>query len=250
MHAVDTLIYEYPTNDCIRACLKLEPLLQQVQHFNTDCSKQHRQILLMHTDILNILDRPDLKAKLIQLIQQKHLDLTQLMSHQAVHQTRLMEYLKQLEQLTEQLSQKDSLCCLQDHPLIRAIRAHHSHPGGLSNFALPQLHQWLHQPTQDRQIDLEQMRQETALIHTVLNTVLTLIRNTRPFSQAEAQQGFFQTILDPSIPIHLIRIQTTLNTYPAISVGKHRLSIHFLSPETTPARPIESNLSFQWTYTY
>ena len=47
-----------------------------------------------------------------------------------------------------------------------------------------------------------------------------------------ANQGFYQESLDPSIPYQLIRVGLPLDrkVFPEISVGRHRLSIHFFLP--------------------
>jgi cell division protein ZapD len=252
MDMSSTLIYEYPTNDCVRVCLRLEPLLQYAQKYDTTCSTQHRQQLLTYTDILNILDRPDLKTKFITLITQKQQDLIALKHNQYVDQTTLDCYLTKLKTLNEQLNQHEGICSLKLHPLLTLIRQQHSHPGGLSDFTTPQLRFWLHQSTQQRIAELKNLHHQLQFTSTLVTTLLPFIRQARPFQTAVATQGFFQTILNANQNIHLIRIRTHLEAYPEISVGKHRLSIHFLTPgtHTAPPQTLDKNVKFEWAATH
>lgn len=252
MDTPSTVTYEYPTNDCVRVCLRLEPLLQYIQKHDTTCPMQHRQQLLAYTDMLNILDRPDLKAKFITLVTQKQQDLLSLKHNQHVDQTTLDCYLMKLKTLNEQLSQYEGICSLKLHPLLTQIRQQHSHPGGLSDFTTPQLQFWLHQPTQQRITELKDLQHQLKLTSTLITTLLPFIRQARPFQKAVATQGFFQTILDANQKIHLIRIRTHLEAYPEISVGKHRLSIHFLTPGkyTTASQTLDKDLKFEWVATH
>jgi len=47
-----------------------------------------------------------------------------------------------------------------------------------------------------------------------------------------AENGFYLQPLNPSTPCHLVRIAlpAQTNLYPEFSVGKHRLTIRFLTP--------------------
>src|SRR3990167_4743370 len=62
---MDKIIYEQPLNEIIRVCLRLELLFQQIDHRLNDISiLGTREIVSLVINVLNILDRPDLKAKL------------------------------------------------------------------------------------------------------------------------------------------------------------------------------------------
>ena len=61
----DIIIYEQPLNEVIRVCLRLEQLFQQLDHQHGDLSPISLRLWVsLIINILNLLDRPDLKAKL------------------------------------------------------------------------------------------------------------------------------------------------------------------------------------------
>ena len=65
-----------------------------------------------------------------------------------------------------------------------------------------------------------------------IKIVMELIRESTKSQIKFAKQGFFQETLDPAIPYQLIRIGLTPDrkVFPEVSVGRHRLSIHFVAP--------------------
>src|SRR5579864_9452696 len=61
----DTIIYEQPLNEIIRVCLRMEQLFQQLDHQLHDSSELGtRNVITFIINLLHLLDRPDLKAKL------------------------------------------------------------------------------------------------------------------------------------------------------------------------------------------
>ncbi len=57
-------IFEYPVNECVRTCLKLESTIKQLEILNNQTHpNQHKNQILLLINIINILDRPDIKTK-------------------------------------------------------------------------------------------------------------------------------------------------------------------------------------------
>ena len=65
---VGSIIYEQPANELLRTCLRLEHLFTQLDYHYQNCvSLYHlRSAIRLLLEIINILDRPDLKSKLSQ----------------------------------------------------------------------------------------------------------------------------------------------------------------------------------------
>ena len=230
MNNLQSFIFEYPLNDCIRACLKLEPILKRIDcHAKQQHASQHRAHIMLLIDLINILDRPDLKTKFMTLVTQQQTALLALEHNQNVDQSLLNYWLNKLQTLSQTLQQSPLFPegFKQDH-LLCSIRQSHSTPGGVADYNAPQLQCWLQQPTEYRLNQLAKWRQQLLIIEQLIATLLPLIRNTTPFNQAVTQHNFFQTPLNKNIEIHLVRIRLqTPHLFPEISVGKHRLSIHF-----------------------
>jgi cell division protein ZapD len=61
----NTIIYEQPLNELIRVCLRLEQLFFQIDHHIKDATESGtRNVVAAIINVLHLLDRPDLKAKL------------------------------------------------------------------------------------------------------------------------------------------------------------------------------------------
>jgi cell division protein ZapD len=64
--AMEPVIYEQPVNEHVRVCLRLEQLFNQTLHWMRGTSAwDSRAAISALLEILNVLDRPDLKAKLV-----------------------------------------------------------------------------------------------------------------------------------------------------------------------------------------
>src|SRR5687767_15170938 len=64
------IIYEQPLNEAIRVCLRLEQLFRHIDHHQDDTSEiSVRNTIALIINILHLLDRSDLKAKLTKELQ-------------------------------------------------------------------------------------------------------------------------------------------------------------------------------------
>lgn len=246
MNNDQTYIFEYPLNECIRACLKLEPILADIiSNLNQPDPKQNKIQIMQIIKIINILDRPDLKTKIITLISQQQANLFLLKNNHQVDQNNLNIWIQKLDNLTQKLQQQTSLVkALKEDQLLTTILKQANNPGGIADFSVPQLQCWLQLPEECRLDTLMQWQKHLTIIINTVNTLLPLIRNSKPFKSEYAEQGFFQTNLNKEQDIHLVRIKLSAsNLYPEISVGKHRMIIHFRSINDYDKT---KQIKFQW----
>ena len=93
----DVVIYEQPLNELTRVCLRLEHLLAQADHeMKDDSIEGTRNTLSTLISILQLLERPDLKAKLAKEIGQQIRSLSRHENSPAVDQTKLKELLQSI----------------------------------------------------------------------------------------------------------------------------------------------------------
>src|SRR5690348_10896418 len=102
MDMIDNVtIYEQPLNELIRACLRLEQLFFQLDHYISDTSQfGTRHVIALIINILQLLDRPDLKAKLAKELSHQINLLSRLENTPEIDKTKLSELLKQLNTLS------------------------------------------------------------------------------------------------------------------------------------------------------
>src|SRR5690242_20739558 len=95
----NAIIYEQPLNELIRVSLKLEQLFSQVDHLVANTSVLGtRNTVTVIINILHLLDRPDLKAKLAKELSHQMTLLTRLEHTPSIDQVKLKKLLYQLDE--------------------------------------------------------------------------------------------------------------------------------------------------------
>lgn len=231
----DTIIYEQPLNEHLRVCLRLENLFEQAQNFYADESPwSSRMTMRAILDIVNILERPDLKSKFVKALSNRATNLALLEHSPNIDTKKLKDILYQMDQLSDYLHSAPMKLAqsLRDNEFLNSIRLNLSKPGGVSIFSSPAYHWWLQQAGEQRTRDLAHWLKELEPIRDIAEVLLKLTRQSGSFHPKFADQGFYQEALTPTVPYQIIRVALPTNrkVFPEISVGRHRLSIHFLAP--------------------
>lgn len=248
------IVYEQPLNEAIRACLRLEQLFQQIDHQLTDTSTLGtRNVVNFIINVLHLLDRPDLKAKLAKELSQLLAGLMRYDKLPEIDAEKLTGLVRRLEDLSRNLIDSSGKIGqrLRDIELLNTLRLHLASPGGGCSFDLPIYHYWLHQPVEIRQQTLNNWLSEFTEIRSAVHLILDLVRNNGKMEERNAASGFYQELLDPQSNLRMIRvgIPDHIAAYPEISIGRHFLSVRILLPEINK-RPAQypDNLAFWITY--
>ncbi len=232
---IETITYEQPLNEVIRVCLRLEQLFQQIDHQLNDTSLLGtRNVVTLIINVLHLLDRPDLKAKLAKEL--SHV-LSQLLRYGSLADTDADKYAaltQQLEEHSRNLIDSSGKIGhrLRDVELLNMLRLHLASPGGGCSFDIPLYHYWLQQSSDVRQTTVRDWLSEFTQIRAAVALLLDLVRQNGKKEQKTAVHGFHQELLDPQSNLRMIRIvmAADIATYPEISVGRHFLSVRFFFP--------------------
>ena len=252
---IDNVItYEQPLNELIRVCLRLEQLFFQIDHQIADTSiLGTRGMIGLIIDILQLLERPDLKAKLAKELSHQIQLLTKLEKTPVIDQSKLQNLLKQLNELSRWFIESNGRIGqnLREIELLNNLRLHLATPGGGCSFDVPVFHYWLQQPPEKRVETIQSWLTEFKNIRLANSLILQLVREESKTHHKSASNGFHQELLDPQTNLRLVRVMLpiTIAAYPEISLGRHFLSIRFYSP-TILQRPTQyqQNLSFWLSY--
>ncbi|OGT35205.1 MAG: hypothetical protein A3F11_02035 [Gammaproteobacteria bacterium RIFCSPHIGHO2_12_FULL_37_14] len=250
----NTIIYEQPLNEITRVSLRLEQLFLQFDRQQSDISQLGtRNMITSIINMLQLLDRPDLKSKLAKELSHHASNLSRYSDLPEIDSQKLAGLINQLEQLSHDLIESNGKIGhrLRDIELLNTLRLHLASPGGGCSFDIPLFHYWLQQPVEARQTTINDWLSEFAQIRTVVTLVLDLVRKNAKTDEKTAVHGFHQELLDPQANLRMIRlgISPNLLAFPEISVGRHFLSVRFYSPDTEK-RPTQypENLSFWLAY--
>lgn len=250
----NSIIYEQPLNEIIRVCLRLEQLFSQLDHQSSDVSiLGTRNVVSVIINILQLLDRPDLKAKLAKELTHQASLLVRLENTPEIDQIKLQGILKQLDELSRVFIDSSGKIGqpLREIELLNNLRLHLTSPGGGCSFDIPVYYHWLHQPVEKRKQTIQSWLAEFNNIRLATSILLQLTREGSKIQKKAAEQGFYQELLDPQINLRLIRvaIPNSIPAYPEISVGRHFLSIRYFSP-SIHERPTQYMHNFDFWLSY
>ena len=248
------VIFEQPLSEYIRICLRLEYLFAQARYFLAQQSTwDDHAALNTIINLLNIADRPDIKSKLTNALHMHVSALTQLKQASEVDKTKLHFILDQLNKFIDILHHSHGKLGqpLLENEFLAAVRQRLNTPAGTIGFTMPAYHSWLQRSLDIRQHDLQRWLASFNQIEAIINLLLQLIRDrSEPMTQ-KAYQGFYQEPLQAGIPYQMIRIglAPATNIYPDISIGRHRLAIHFFYlKDNGHGIQVTDDIEFQLTY--
>ncbi len=250
----EKIIYEQPLNEVIRVCLRLEQLFQQVDNQLHDTSQLGTRNLITYIiNILHLLDRPDLKAKLAKELMHHHANLMRYNQAPDIDSGKLNQLTTQLEELSRALIDSSGKIGyrLRDTELLNTLRLHLASPGGGCSFDLPVFHFWLQQGSEARMQTLKLWLSDFAQIRTAVEVLLDLVRKNVKAELKTAVHGFHQELLDPQSNLRMLRIsiERKLHAFPEISVGRHFLSVRFYNPDIEK-RPVQYSENLDFTLEY
>ncbi len=230
--ATSYIYYEQPLSELVRTCLRLEYLSGFLDSYleSPQAASTHAALSTL-LDILQILDRPDIKTKLISEFRRYVESFQQFKDNQEVSTRSLNSALDELNHLIELLQPKYGKFAheARDHCFISTVRQYFLTPGGTCNADLPQYHYWLHLPPEKQQSYLKRWVIELEEPYKAVRLLLKLARDSTRENKLLAEDGFYQKTLSPTRFCPLVRVGLDRNSlvYPLMSLGRHRLIIHF-----------------------
>ncbi|MBU2570186.1 MAG: cell division protein ZapD [Gammaproteobacteria bacterium] len=248
------IVYEFPLNERIRILIRLELLFKQLGHFLEGSTMADRRAAINTLlDILTIFSRNDLKSEILKELERHIKVLNQLAGSEGVNAEKVNEILDELNQTSHNLYAASGKIGLKvmGNDLFQSISQRSSIPGGTCSFDLPAFHYWLEQDETVQQQALEQWTKPFKDIRKAIDMILGFIRQSSTPTEEEAEAGFYQSSLDKSLPLQLLRISVdrSIPCFAEISGGKHRFTIRFMRPAPDGSRPTQSqeNVPFMLT---
>jgi len=229
------IIFEQPLNERIRMCLRIETLMKRFHYFNSLKGNWSGYSALVGVlEITSLLERGDLKQELMKELERQHSALKSLSEHSEVDKSKLTLILNRQKHALEGLHQLSGKLGehLKRNDFLLSIKQRTSIPGGSCDFDLPELRFWLNQDHSERVKDLERWAGPYLQLESVIELVLSVIRESATSDKVVAENGFFHRTLDSQQPNQLLRISILASEgiYPEVSAGKHRYSVRFLNP--------------------
>ncbi len=250
MTTTTAMIFEQPLSEQMRICLKLEQLFNQLTHFMEDPSASPQAVTML-VRILEVIERPDLKSKLTQMLNQYAKSLSALEQKPGVDSTALQKLLDQLNTLIKSYHSNTQRIgkALRQNEFLKQLKSQLASPGGICQFRLPAYTLWLNKSNAERQQNLVEWLSELSDLQNTVHLILKLTRGSSQPQMITGKSGYYHQNLDPNAPCELIRVQLSNDDiYPEFSVGRHRLTIRFLKTDYTHSgrsKQVKANIEFQ-----
>ena len=253
MKPQQTVLYEQPINEQIRLCLRLEQLLDQLNFFIPGEELWHTRVSIdALLEIVNLLDRPDLKSLLAKELSRYYNTLDRLRDLAHIDSQKLRQTLKELEGTMSHLNSYSGKFAhtLRENEFLNSIRIYRVNPGGACHFDVPAYNHWLNLPYKVRAKQLSGWLNELDVVSQTARLLLRLVRDSNAPSTKVATGGLYQMPLDPKVPCQLVRIWLPQDSkvFPEISVGRHRIYVRFLIV-SNQGKPLQTSddIEFQLT---
>lgn len=229
--------YDYPFNERVRTLLRIEDLfLKVMHHIDGDSEFNHHCALISLFQILDVIDRAELKADLLQELDRQKLVMNSLRGHPTISVTLLNEVIEEIETTALALRSNASKLgqTLRENEWLMSIKQRAAIPGGVCEFDMPSYHFWLGLGADRRNQDLHNWLQPLKSIHSAVRIILHILRGSGARTQLVAGGGVFQQMLGGAKPAQMVRIEVAddLNCFPEVSANKYAINIRFNSLES------------------
>ena len=225
--------YEFPFNERIRTYLRLEDLFTKVlHHVNVGHEFNHHAALISILQMLDIIDRADLKMDLLQELERQKAHLQHLRGNPNISEDALNTTIASLEKSALAL-RGDTLKlgqALRENDWLMSIKQRANIPGGVCEFDLPSYHHWLYLGEERRRKDFDTWLSRLMPMHQAIQTILQILRGSGELVKHVARQGTFQQLLGGVRPAQLLRIEIQDSPcFPEVSANKYAINIRFNS---------------------
>lgn len=245
--------YDYPFNERIRTLLRVEDLFAKVLH-NVAAGHEyhHHCALLTLLQILDVVDRSELKSELLQeLDRQKHA-MHLLVGNPAIVADALQATLKDIDIASNGLRLETTKLgqTLRANEWLMSIKQRAGIPGGVCEFDVPSYHYWLELGEERRTRDLESWLKPLIPMQQAIIIILRILRGSGLTSKLVAVNGAYQKMLGGAKPAQMLKIEMDdgVNCFPEVSANKYAINIRFNSLDCTQKpQKCEDDVQFSLT---
>jgi len=248
----NTILYEQPLNERVRTFIRLEQLFNQTQEYiNSDTKWHSRMTMTGLSQILEILNRSDLKTDILKELERNQINLAKHSNTPGVDTQTLKATLNELDKSYQQIIQIEGQLgkTLRESEILTGLVKRNSLVGAICSFDLPIFHYWLNNNPTDRHKTLTELLSSTIYIQYAVKLLLSIIRESTFIENKIAENGFYQQNLNVKHPYQMIRVLIPKDAayFVEISAGKHRFSIHFLTIDNSnnKQKQVNNDIPFQ-----
>ena len=238
----ETITYEQPLSESMRLYLHLEHEFTQINYTLNSQPRHfaHNTVNLL-LNLLKTIDRPDLKTRLMQTLNQYATALKQLQQIPHVNLEKLDLILTEINHHTQTLLNQHAKFgeSLNGIEILNQLRAHSSPYSGAHPYKIPAYQLWLSQPDIKLSQQLSEWTHQLKSLSKIIDSILSITRDSTQFYTIKTERGFYQQTLNSALPFELLqlKIPSHIQAYPVFTVGKHRIAFTLMEQLTFNSKP-------------
>ncbi len=245
--------YDYPFNERIRTLLRVEDLFAKVLHnIAAGHEYHHHCALLTFLQILDVIDRAELKSELLQELERQRHTMQMLVGNPAIVADALQATLNDIDTAANALRAETTKLgqTLRANEWLMSIKQRAGIPGGVCEFDLPSYHYWLGLGEERRSRDLNTWLQPLIPMQQAIIIILRILRGSGSTSKLTATNGAYQKMLGGIKPAQMLKIEVADDVccFPEVSANKYAINIRFNTLDCTQKpQKCEDDVQFSLT---
>ncbi len=245
--------YDYPFNERIRTLLRVEDLFAKVL-YNLEAGHEyhHHCALLTLLQILDVVDRAELKLDLLQELERQKTTMSLLIGNPAIAANTLETILKDIDIASNALRAEATKLgqSLRANEWLMSIKQRAGIPGGVCEFDVPSYHYWLGLGEARRRQDFESWLKPLLPMQQAIVIILHILRGSGATTKLVANNGAYQQMLGGAKPAQMLRIEVAddVACFPEVSANKYAINIRFNTLECSQKpQKYEEDVKFSLT---
>ncbi|MFZ2507701.1 MAG: cell division protein ZapD [Steroidobacteraceae bacterium] len=241
----ESVNFEQPLNERMRAFLRLEFLWQQISyHAGIPNPWSSRAAVAGLIEILAITSRGDARADVLKELERQMSAMRDYQNRPGVDGARLRSVIAGLVRRRDQLNAAGAnfLQRLRESEFLNAIKHRSAIPGGTCDFDLPDYCHWLNLEPDLRESDLAGWLVTIRPLCESVSDLLWITRENAVPREEIATGGVHQIVFERDRPVQLVRLALPGNSklYPEVSGSHHRCSLRFMRWQSVHDRPVQA----------
>jgi len=224
--------YDYPFNERIRTLLRVEDLFAKVL-YNVEAGHEfhHHSALLTLLQILDVVDRAELKLDLLQELDRQRAMMNQLVGNPSIAADTLDTILNEIDVVSIGLRAETTKLgqTLRANEWLMSIKQRAGIPGGVCEFDVPSYHYWLGLGEARRRQDFDAWLKPLLPMQQAIVIILRILRGSGITTKLVAYSGAYQQMLGGAKPAQMLRIEVADDVicFPEVSANKYAINIRF-----------------------
>lgn len=242
--------YEFPFNERIRTFLRLEDLFSKIL-LNVEGGEQHHHhtALISLLQMLDIVDRADLKMDLVGELDRQRLTMQNLRGNPIISEKELDKILREVGACSTALRADGAKFGqhLRENEWLMGIKQRSAILGGVCQFDLPSYHHWLGLDSTRRKSDFDGWLSRFMPMHEAVKTILRILRGSDTARKLTAKNGFYQQMLGGAKPAQMliINVPDSCPCFPEVSANKYAINVRFVALDfVKKPKPCDHDLDF------